>query len=164
MDASVRALVRRRAGNCCEYRLLRQEHLPFSIFQIEHIVARKHGGNDEPDNLALACGRCNSHKGANLTGVDPETILTAARADAGRLSTQVRHSLSGFSQRDSRRCYWPAYPYRPPVATASQITGLYRYRRAGNSARQRCHFCQTGIWARDFSCFLRLLAILMSAS
>ena len=73
MDASVRALVRRRAGNRCEYCLLRQEHLPFSTFQIEHIVARKHGGNEEPGNLALACDRCNSHKGANLTGVDPET-------------------------------------------------------------------------------------------
>ena len=73
MDAAVRALVRRRAGNRCEYCLLRQEHLPFSTFQIEHIVARKHGGNDEPANLALACDRCNSHKGANLTGVDPET-------------------------------------------------------------------------------------------
>ncbi len=73
MDASVRALVRRPAGNRCEYCLLRQEHLPFSTFQIEHIVARKHGGNEEPGNLALACDRCNSHKGANLTGVDPET-------------------------------------------------------------------------------------------
>lgn len=73
MDAEVRALVRRRAGNRCEYCLLRQDDLPFSTFQMEHIVARKHGGNDEADNLALACDRCNSHKGANLTGVDPDT-------------------------------------------------------------------------------------------
>ncbi len=73
MDAAVRALVRRRAGDRCEYCLLRQEHLPFSTFQIEHVVARKHGGDDESTNLALACDRCNSHKGANLTGVDPET-------------------------------------------------------------------------------------------
>jgi hypothetical protein len=73
MDASVRALVRRRAGNRCEYCLLRQEHLPFSTFQIEHIVPRKHGGNDELANLALSCDRCNSHKGVNLTGLDPET-------------------------------------------------------------------------------------------
>jgi hypothetical protein len=73
MDAAVRALVRRRAGDRCEYCLLRQEHLPFSPFHIEHIVARKHGGDDEPANLALACDRCNSHKGVNLTGVDPVT-------------------------------------------------------------------------------------------
>jgi 5-methylcytosine-specific restriction endonuclease McrA len=73
MDAAVRARVRRRAGNRCEYCLLKQEHLPFSTFQVEHIIPRKHGGDDDPSNLALACDRCNAHKGPNLTGIDPET-------------------------------------------------------------------------------------------
>ena len=73
MDASVREHVRRRAANRCEYCLLRQEELPFSTFHIEHILPRKQGGDDELGNLALACDRCNSHKGVNLTGVDPET-------------------------------------------------------------------------------------------
>ena len=73
MDATLREFVRERAGNGCEYYLLKQEHLPFSTFQVEHIIPRKHGGDDTPANLALACDRCNSHKGANLTGIDPET-------------------------------------------------------------------------------------------
>lgn len=47
--------------------------MPFSTFQIEHIIPRKHGGDDDPTNLALACNRCNAHKGSNLTGIDPET-------------------------------------------------------------------------------------------
>ena len=34
-----------------------------------------HGGEDDLDNLALACIDCNLHKGPNLTGVDPETGL-----------------------------------------------------------------------------------------
>jgi hypothetical protein len=34
---------------------------------------RKHGGDDNPSNLALACDRCNLHKGANLVGIDPDT-------------------------------------------------------------------------------------------
>ena len=38
MDATVRELVRRRAGNRCEYCLLKQAHLPFSRFQVEHIT------------------------------------------------------------------------------------------------------------------------------
>lgn len=38
---------------------------------VEHVVARKHGGSDEAENLALACHRCNLHKEPNLTGVDP---------------------------------------------------------------------------------------------
>ena len=73
MEAEVRDFVRHRAGNRCEYCLLKQEHLPFSTFHVEHIIARKHGGSDAPSNLALACDRCNAHKGPNLTGIDPET-------------------------------------------------------------------------------------------
>ena len=70
MDAATRALVRQRAGNRCEYCLLRQEQSGLA-HHIEHIRAKQHGGPDHPDNLALACNRCNSHKGPNLTGIDP---------------------------------------------------------------------------------------------
>ncbi len=42
-------------------------------FQIEHVVARQHGGRDSASNLALACQQCNLHKGPNLTGIDPDT-------------------------------------------------------------------------------------------
>jgi hypothetical protein len=42
--------------------------------------------DDSPENLALACLRCNLHKGTNLTGMDPETgkvtILFNPRLDA----------------------------------------------------------------------------------
>ena len=40
---------------------------------IEHIIAKQHGGSDEVENLALACHRCNLHKGPNVTGIDPAT-------------------------------------------------------------------------------------------
>ena len=63
MDATVRDLVRRRAGDRCEYCQLKQEHLPFATFHLEHIIPRKHGGTDAPANLALACDRCNASKG-----------------------------------------------------------------------------------------------------
>lgn len=72
MDAATRQLVRQRAGNRCEYCLLRQEQSGLS-HHVEHIVAKQHGGPDDPDNLALACNRCNAHKGPNLTGIDPAT-------------------------------------------------------------------------------------------
>ena len=73
MDDSVRNSVRQRAGNRCEYCRLRQEHFPFARFHIEHVVPKKHGGNDALTNLALACQHCNLHKGSNLTGLDPES-------------------------------------------------------------------------------------------
>jgi hypothetical protein len=33
----------------------------------------RNGGSDDPDNFALACHRCNLHKGPNLAGIDPRT-------------------------------------------------------------------------------------------
>lgn len=73
IDAALRNLVRQRAGNRCEYCGIWQEHVPFALFHIEHIVPKKHGGDDDPSNLALACHHCNLHKGPNLTGIDPES-------------------------------------------------------------------------------------------
>lgn len=70
MDEATRQLVRQRAANRCEYCLHPQEHSE-TTHHIEHIVARQHSGTDEPLNLALACIHCNSHKGPNLTGIDP---------------------------------------------------------------------------------------------
>jgi len=72
MDAKLRQLVRQRAKNTCEYCGLRQAQEPLP-FHIEHIVPRRHGGKDTPENLALACHHCNLHKGANLSGLDPKT-------------------------------------------------------------------------------------------
>ena len=46
MDAAARELVRSRAGNRCNYCLLKEEHLPFASFQVEHIIPRKHGGSE----------------------------------------------------------------------------------------------------------------------
>ena len=40
-------------------------------FEIDHIVAEKHGGQTESGNLALACCYCNRFKGPNLSGMDP---------------------------------------------------------------------------------------------
>ena len=72
MDAAARDLVHRRADKPCEYCGLRQEYSELR-HHIEHIVAKQHGGSEDVENLALACHRCNLHKGPNLTGIDPET-------------------------------------------------------------------------------------------
>jgi len=72
MDATTRDLVRQRAGERCEYCRLHQESSGLK-HHIEHITAKQHGGSDDADNLALACHRCNLHKGPNLTGIDPQT-------------------------------------------------------------------------------------------
>jgi hypothetical protein len=53
--------------------MLPQSAVAMSTFHVEHVRARKHGGQDDTHNLALACQSCNLHKGTNLTGIDPET-------------------------------------------------------------------------------------------
>jgi len=73
MDAALRRFVSKRAGHRCEYCHLRREHQAAVAFHTEHITARQHGGEDTPANLALACHRCNLHKGTNLVGRDPVT-------------------------------------------------------------------------------------------
>jgi 5-methylcytosine-specific restriction endonuclease McrA len=50
--------VRQRAGDRCEYCHMPNWALPLP-FQIDHIVAEKHGGQTVEDNLALACPHCN---------------------------------------------------------------------------------------------------------
>jgi hypothetical protein len=72
MDEQLRDFVRARAMQRCEYCQL-AEHFFTQLFQIEHVIAKCHGGSDEAENLALACRRCNLHKGPNLSGIDPDT-------------------------------------------------------------------------------------------
>lgn len=72
MDAETRRLVRERACAACEYCQRLQADSPLISLQIEHIIPRKHGGDDGLDNLALACADCNLRKGSDLAGFDPE--------------------------------------------------------------------------------------------
>jgi hypothetical protein len=64
--------VRARAGAACEY-CRTPEAYSVAPFVAEHIIARQHGGGDGINNLALACDRCNLHKGPNIAGLDPDT-------------------------------------------------------------------------------------------
>lgn len=64
--------VRERAGHCCEYCRVSQS-ARLTRFQIDHVIAVKHGGQDDDDNLCLACYECNGYKGSNVAGLDPAT-------------------------------------------------------------------------------------------
>jgi hypothetical protein len=64
---AVRRLVSERAAGRCEYCLLHNDD-SFTPHQIDHITSRKHGGDSSPENLALACVRCNVWKGSDIAG------------------------------------------------------------------------------------------------
>ena len=77
MDEKLQQAVRRRAHGLCEYCHAPQSFYP-ERFQIDHIIARQHGGETVGENLALCCLECNRRKGPNISGIDP---LTRKRAD-----------------------------------------------------------------------------------
>jgi hypothetical protein len=72
IPSELRQFVQERAGGRCEYCLYPQD-VSFLAFEVEHIIAEKHGGATTADNLALACPYCNRFKGTDLGSLDPET-------------------------------------------------------------------------------------------
>src|SRR5439155_19453171 len=85
MNIELETTVWSRARNRCECCLVPHDAdvLPY---EIDHIIARKHGGNTPVENVALACIQCNSYKGPNIATIDPEstqlTRLFHPRSDA----------------------------------------------------------------------------------
>ncbi len=72
LSSKQKQAVRKRAGGCCEYCRLAQSS-NFARFHVDHIIALKHDGTDDDENLCLACPDCNAHKGENVAALDPLT-------------------------------------------------------------------------------------------
>lgn len=72
VPATLRRLVTQRAEDKCEYCQFPQKASLFA-FEMEHIIAEKHDGITESENLALSCPYCNRFKGTDLGSIDPET-------------------------------------------------------------------------------------------
>lgn len=72
VSSTIRHEVIERAQGRCEYCLLPQDS-SFLSFELEHIIAEKHGGETVLENLALACPYCNRYKGTDLGSLDSRT-------------------------------------------------------------------------------------------
>ena len=88
MNAALRDFVRERAGRRCEYCRLHEEDADFLSFHVEHVVAKQHGGTDDPDILCFACAECNWAKGPNFGHAVTRFAYTSPRML--RLSFGVR--------------------------------------------------------------------------
>ncbi|MBX3059232.1 MAG: HNH endonuclease [Anaerolineae bacterium] len=66
-----RTAVIERANGRCEYCLKPQ--VSYFAHEVDHVTARKHGGETTLDNLAFACFECNRNKGSDIASVDPES-------------------------------------------------------------------------------------------
>ncbi len=72
IEATLRELVRLRAGGLCEYCRI-SERFTLAEHEIDHVIAVKHGGLTVVENLALCCTVCNRFKGSDIASIDPET-------------------------------------------------------------------------------------------
>jgi len=72
MERELKELVWERASDRCEYCQVAQKFdlLPF---EIDHIIAQKHGGPTRPSNLCLVFFADNHHKGPCIAGRDTLT-------------------------------------------------------------------------------------------
>lgn len=75
VPAALRERVRQRAGGRCEYCLV-PEAVALVKHEVDHIVAMKHGGLTDDDNLAQSCRLCNRRKGSDIAARDPESGTT----------------------------------------------------------------------------------------
>lgn len=72
MNRALIEQLRRLANDRCDYCRTPRRFDPLP-FQVDHIIARQHGGRTSLSNLAWSCLRCNKHKGPNIAGLDPVT-------------------------------------------------------------------------------------------
>ena len=72
VPAQLRRLVRVRARGCCEYCLLHEDDC-FVPHEPDHVIAVKHGGQTDEQNLAWTCFVCNRAKGSDIASIDDKT-------------------------------------------------------------------------------------------
>jgi hypothetical protein len=76
LTLDLKAKVAQRAYFRCEYCLIAERFLA-TVFHIDHIRSKKHGGQTIIDNLAYACPHCNQHKGTDVaTFINDEGFTT----------------------------------------------------------------------------------------
>ena len=64
MIQSLRQFVRERAGSRCEYCHLPDFAASVSLFHVEHILAKQHGGSDDADNCDMVLSPVQPSQGA----------------------------------------------------------------------------------------------------
>lgn len=68
----LRAQLRLEARDRCGY-CQTQQALAYGPLEVDHIMPVAAGGADDLQNLWLACRPCNQYKGAQTTGLDPQS-------------------------------------------------------------------------------------------
>lgn len=90
----LRAKIAQRAGFRYEYCRLPEEFALYP-FEVDHIIALKHGGTTQADNLAYSCMRCNRLKGTDLTTILPDFAIPVPLFNPRKENWFAHFELSG---------------------------------------------------------------------
>ena len=71
VSETLRLAVAERANGRCEY--CGKPQVSFFPHEVDHVIARKHRGKTDLENLAFSCFECNRYKGSDVASYDPET-------------------------------------------------------------------------------------------
>ena len=124
VSAALRRRVQERASGNCEYCLLSETDAYFS-HEPDHIIASKHDGPTEFENLCWSCFDCNRFKGSDIASQDPvndelvrlfnprkdmwkdlfklDDSTVVGLTPSGRATIEVQLSLTGRNQENSFR-------------------------------------------------------------
>lgn len=91
---SLRRAIITQAKQCCEYCLIPQASKLFT-FEVDHIIATKHRGTTDAENLCLSCLDCNRAKGSDFASFDPETGAVALLFNPRRDQWRDHFRLNG---------------------------------------------------------------------
>jgi hypothetical protein len=84
-------LIRQRANYLCEF-CHANERWQYVKFTVDHIIPLSLGGDDNTDNLALACFHCNRRKTNKLVAVDPQSKVEVSLFNP-RLDSWDKHFI-----------------------------------------------------------------------
>jgi hypothetical protein len=74
ISETIQELIRQRANYLCEF-CHANEQWQYVKFTVDHLMPLSLGGDDNTDNLALACFHCNRRKTNKLFAVDPQSAI-----------------------------------------------------------------------------------------
>ncbi len=125
VPARLKRVIAQRAHGCCEY-CQSQARFALQPFSIDHIIPKSQGGSTTPENLALACQGCNSHKYNHTQAQDPVSGETVPI-----YNPRQQRWREHFTWNDDYSLIIGITPVGRATATALQLnrTGLVNLRR-----------------------------------
>ncbi len=140
ISEELRQLVSARANGLCEYCLL-DIAASFYGAELDHVIAVKHGGPTEAENLAYTCQTCNRNKGSDICSINWQTgelvrlfnprsdhwaghfVLEGAKIKPLTVIGEMTVRILDFNHQDrmQERQGWIAAGSYPPVAAQAHL-------------------------------------------